>query len=271
MVFGSALRLLRVDAGASLRELAAAVGVSSAYLSRVENGHDPAPTPDRLTAIAVALGQPPALLVELADRVEPAVAGYMSNVPAANRLFLEIARRELTAAQVGRVLAFVEAEFPDAAARGQAGPTLHSLLSPDRVILGLRCAAMDDLLDLAASRLAGAWPGTSAPALAAALRSREAVAPCALGGAFALPHTAHPGGPPAAALFTLANPLPPGPDGVPVRVVLVLAGLGDRSLTLLPRAALLARGRVALDLAAATHAEGAIQALRAAERWSGGA
>ena len=42
---GATLRLLRVEAGLSLRELAARVGVSTAYLSRVENGHDAAPTP----------------------------------------------------------------------------------------------------------------------------------------------------------------------------------------------------------------------------------
>lgn len=47
--FGAALRLLRVEAGLSLRALAQRIGVSSAYLSRVEHGHDAIPTPDRLT------------------------------------------------------------------------------------------------------------------------------------------------------------------------------------------------------------------------------
>ena len=55
MHFGAALRLLRVDAGVTLRALAERVGVSSAYLSRVENGHDAVPTPDRLADIAAAL------------------------------------------------------------------------------------------------------------------------------------------------------------------------------------------------------------------------
>ena len=268
MVFGAALRLLRVDADTSLRELAAAVGVSSAYLSRVENGHDPAPTADRLIAIAKALGVSPSLLVELAERVEPAVGSYLAEVPAANHLFLEIARRQLTAVQVGRVLAFVDAEFPDAAAHSVAkAPAIHTLLSPARVLVGVRCSELDDVLDLAASRLALACPGSSAASLGAALRAREAAASTALGGGLALPHTRFPEGPPVAALVTLATPLGAGPDGLPIRVALVLAGVGDRSLALLPRAALLARGGIGAALAAASTPEAAIAAIAAAERW----
>jgi PTS system nitrogen regulatory IIA component len=55
MHFGFTLRLMRTTAGFSLRELAARVGVSSAYLSRVEHGHDPIPTLDRLASIARCL------------------------------------------------------------------------------------------------------------------------------------------------------------------------------------------------------------------------
>ncbi len=270
MGFGAALRLLRVDAGASLRGLASAVGVSSAYLSRVENGHDAPPTPDRLVAIAQALRVPPGLLLELAERVEPAVAGYLAEVPAANALFLEIARRRLDARQIARVRAFVEAEFPGPRAPGPTVPPVHALLAPERVVLGVRGSAMDDVLDLAATRLAPALPGVAPSALAAVLRAREAAASTALGWGLAAPHAATPGGPPVAALLTLATPLAGGPDGEPIRVVLALAGLGDASLPLLGRVALLARARVAETLAGATSAEEAIAALRVAERWSGG-
>lgn len=269
MVFGAALRLLRVDAGTSLRELAAAVGVSSAYLSRVENGHDSAPTADRLIAIAGALGVPSSLLVELAERVEPAVASYLAEVPAANHLFLEIARRRLSSAQIARLLAFCDAEFPDPhAAVLSDGPAIHTLLTPERVLLRVRCSALDDVLDLAASRLASAYPGTTAALLAAALRAREAAASTALGGGLALPHTAFPGGPPTACLVTFGTPLAAGPDGEPIRVALVLAGVGDRSLTLLPRAALLARGNMGEALSAASTPEEAVAAVRTVEQWT---
>jgi len=267
-MFGAVLRLLRVDSGASLRGLASTVGVSSAYLSRVENGHDPAPTPDRVIAIAQALRVPPSLLLELAERMEPAVAGYLAEVPSANRLFLEIARRRLTSAQVARVLAFVEAEFPDARGWTAAAPPLHALLAPERVVLGVRCDELDDAIDLAASRIAPAFPNVSAAALASALRSREAAAPTAVGRGVAVPHTCAPGGPPVAALLTLATPLAPGPDGLPVNVLVVLCGLGDGSVALLGRVALLARGALPAALVAATTPEDAIEAVSVEERWA---
>ncbi len=272
MVFGSVLRLLRVDAGASLRELAGIVGVSSAYLSRVENGHDPPPTPDRLAVIARALGVPPSLLVELAERVEPALASWLGEVPAANRLLLEMAARDLNAAQVARVLAFVEAEFPLPREQlGRATPPLHTLLRPERVLLNVRCADIEDVIDLAAARLSVGFKGCSVASLAAALRAREAAASTALGGGLAVPHTPAPGDEPAAALITLATPLTGGPDGLPIRVVLVMAGLGDRRLALLPRAALLARGHAVDALAHARTPEEAIATLEAVSRWMGGA
>src|SRR6185503_8511135 len=99
MHFGATLRLLRVDAGISLRGLAERIGVSSAYLSRVENGHDAPPTPDRLVALAKELGVAPASLVGLTDRPSPTVSEYVARVPAASALFFEIARRDLTTAQ----------------------------------------------------------------------------------------------------------------------------------------------------------------------------
>jgi transcriptional regulator with XRE-family HTH domain len=43
MDFGATLRLLRLGSGLSLRDLARRLGVSSTYLSRVENGLDPVP------------------------------------------------------------------------------------------------------------------------------------------------------------------------------------------------------------------------------------
>lgn len=112
MHFGATLRLLRVDAGLTLRALARRIGVSSAYLSRVENGHDPAPTPDRLIAIADALGLPRAVMVELAQQAGPAVAGYLDRVPEASTFFLDIARRDFRGPQIARIKAFIDAEFP---------------------------------------------------------------------------------------------------------------------------------------------------------------
>ena len=114
MHFGATLRMLRLDAGIGLRELAARIGVSSAYLSRVEHGRDPAPTPDRLATIADALQMPRALLFDLAQQTGPAVSGYLERAPEAGLLMLEIARRNLGRSEIARIKAFIDAEFPTA-------------------------------------------------------------------------------------------------------------------------------------------------------------
>src|SRR5688572_8084282 len=121
MTFGATLRLLRIEAGLSLRELAQRIGVSGAYLSRVENGHDAVPTPDRLVAIADVLGLPRSVLVELARQAGPAVDGWLQRTPEAGALLLEMARRGLTGWQIAQVKAFIDVEFPPppAAANGR--------------------------------------------------------------------------------------------------------------------------------------------------------
>ncbi|CAM4456511.1 helix-turn-helix domain-containing protein [Corallococcus exiguus] len=224
MHLGATLRLLRVDAGLSLRDLARRIGVSSAYLSRVENGVDAPPTQERLTAIARELDVPPGLLMDVANRVSPYVAGYLEDVPAAGTLMLDIARRKLTGAQLARVRAFLDAEFPLREVRGnEPVPPLGPLLSAERVVLQLSCGDYEDALDVAAGRLAAALPGVDGAALAEGLRQREGTAPSQVGSGVAVPHAFVPGAAPVAALVTLARPLKvDAPDGQPLRLVVAL-------------------------------------------------
>ncbi|RKG76499.1 helix-turn-helix domain-containing protein [Corallococcus terminator] len=224
MHLGATLRLLRVDAGLSLRDLARRIGVSSAYLSRVEHGVDAPPTQERLTAIARELDVPPALLMDVANRVSPYVAGYLEDVPAAGTLLLDIARRKLTGAQLARVRAFLDAEFPLREARGdEPVPALGSLLCAERVVVRLSCEDYEDALDVVAGRLASALPGLDASALAQGLRQREGDAPSQVGSGVAVPHAFVPGASPVAALVTLARPLKTNaPDGQPLRLVVAL-------------------------------------------------
>ncbi|MBZ4376031.1 helix-turn-helix domain-containing protein [Corallococcus interemptor] len=224
MHLGATLRLLRVDAGLSLRDLARRIGVSSAYLSRVENGVDAPPTQERLTAIARELDVPPALLMDVANRVSPYVAGYLEDVPAAGTLLLDIARRKLTGAQLARVRAFLDAEFPLREVRGdEPVPPLAPLLSAERVVVQLSCGDYEDALDVAAGRLAAALPGVDAAALAEGLRRREVETPSQVGNGVAVPHAFVAGAAPVAALVTLARPLKTdAPDGQPLRLVVAL-------------------------------------------------
>ena len=256
MHFGATLRLLRMESGISLRALAQQVGVSGAYLSRVENGHDPAPTPDRLIAIGEAIGVPAAVLLDLAQQTGTAVSGYLQRVPAASSLFLDIAERELGSAQIARIKAFIDAEFPVRRGRSATGSAtrLRDLLTPSRVVLKLACSQLEDLIDVAVSRLPAAG-GLGPREMAARVRAREQEAPSVVGGGLAVPHGLVPGASPAAALVTLARPLPlDTPDRQPVTVALVVVWgePGRRNLEILARAARLASCDAAEELRAAT-------------------
>jgi PTS system nitrogen regulatory IIA component len=242
MHLGATLRLLRVDAGLSLRDLARRVGVSSAYLSRVENGVDAAPTPERLDAIARALDVPPTVLMDVAHRQNPLVAHYLEEVPGASALLVDLARRRLTSGQLLRVGAFLDVEFPVRVPWPDAPvPGLGPVLTPGRMVLRLTCSALEDALDVAAGRIAADLPGVSASQLGAELRRREAGASSAVGNGVAVPHAFVENAAPLAALVTLAQPLSEEtPDGVPLRLLVVLVG-GEKGPPRLMRLAHVAR------------------------------
>ncbi len=219
MHFGSTLRLLRIDAGISLRGLATRIGVSSTYLSRVENGLDPVPTPDRLSAIAEALDVSPTVLLDLAHQVGSVVTDYLGRVPTANALFVDIARRNLGPADIARLRAYLDREFP---ARSPAGApvSLRDLLTLERIVLRFTGGDLGDVIDVASSRLAD---GKGARDLAERIRAREDESSTALGEGIAVPHAVVDGATPRAVLVTLARPLAQQtPDGLPIRLVVVL-------------------------------------------------
>ncbi len=267
MHFGATLRLLRLDSGLSLRDLARRLDVSSAYLSRVENGLDAAPTPARLEALARELELPPTVLMELAHRVSPLVVDYVEETPDAGALFLEIAHRRLDAEQLAQVRAFVNTRFPARRAAVEPEPArLAELLAPERVVLRLSCAALDDVLDMAAGRLTTGGPAELA-SLRASLRAREGEVSSAIGGGVAVP-VIYAGASSRAALVTLDRPLRvETPDGKPLRLVVVLAGPRDsasRRRVLAQVARLAARG-LADELARTDSPAAALRRLAALE------
>ncbi len=268
MHLGATLRLLRIDAGLSLRHLAQRIGVSSAYLSRVENGIDAMPTPERLIAIAGELGIPPTLLMEVANRTSPFVADYLDEVPAARGLLAEIARRRLSAADLERVIAFLDSEFPVRA----AVPRVHherlgDLLAPERLVLRLECSELHDAIDVAAQRLARAAPNLALPEIVQRIRARESECATALGSGVAVPHAVLPGTAPLAAMVTFGQPMAMAtPDGLPVRVLVVLVDEpGSLSLCRLGHVARLARRGLADRVGSQTTAAGVFSVLRSLE------
>ncbi|MFV8754856.1 helix-turn-helix domain-containing protein [Nannocystaceae bacterium ST9] len=234
MDFGRTLRLLRIDAGLSLRGLARTIGVSGAYLSRVENGHDPPPTADRLIAIARAIRLPPERLLELAHPSDVAVAGYLQRVPAVAHLFMQIAERNLDGAQVARVMRFVDEQFPEQRALGDTPLRLRPLLQVERLALRIRCDDRADLIAVVAAKLAAGEGGSSAT-LIRALHEREREASTELGEGLLLPHAALPGVACRAALVTLAQPLAsaPGRPDASVAIGLIYDSEAEPPLPLL--------------------------------------
>jgi PTS system nitrogen regulatory IIA component len=233
MHFGATLRLLRLDAGVSLRALAGHVGVSTAYLSRVEHGHDPPPTPDRLAAIAEALGLPTELLFEISRQVTPLVTRYLEREPAAISLFIDVARRGLGATQLAQVKDFIDRSFPEHASG--LSIAIADLVAPDRVLVDVECDAISEAIELASLRLVE--PGASARALARRLVTREQEGTTAIGGGIALPHVTRAEGQTRGVLVALARPLAHDtPDGRPIDLLLVLAIAGDDALPIITRA-----------------------------------
>lgn len=245
MGFGSTLRLLRQESGLSQRALASEIGVSVAYLSRVENGHDPPPTPDRLRGIALAMGLPAEALFDLVDDLRPDALAWLGAQASGRRLAAELARRNLGPAQLSLVIDFVERSFPEG--KHRVAPAIGPLLSPERVLLQVRVARAVDALELAALRLVGAG---AAAAQVARWQAAGRQGLCGLGGGLWIAH----GGPaptPVAALLLLESPV--SLDDAPMTALLALAGLGSgrSSITTLARAARLAREPVVSALRAA--------------------
>lgn len=67
--FGQRLREKRLEKQITLRKMADMIGVSSTYLSQVEQGRYDPPTADRVADIAKILGEDIDLWIGLADRV----------------------------------------------------------------------------------------------------------------------------------------------------------------------------------------------------------
>ncbi len=235
MHFGATLRLLRHDAGMSLRMLATDVGVSVAYLSRVEHGHDPPPTPDRLATIARVLGLPPELLFELARQVTPFVTRYLEREPAATSLFIDIARRGLGATQLAQVKDFIERSFP-ARDDDRTPVAIAELLGPERVLVDVECDAIAEAIELASLRLVER-SGPDARELARRMIVREQHGSTAIGGGIAVPHVVAVGGSDRAVFVGLARPLVHDtPDGRPIDLLLVLAIAQEDALPIVTRA-----------------------------------
>lgn len=263
---GATLRILRMGSGLSLRDLAARLGVSSAYLSRVENGVDGVPTVARLAAIARELDVPEELLIDAGHRVSPLVMHYAEEEPQASSLFLEIARRGLGPEELAEVQAFVTRRFPRSQDRTrESGFMLAPLLSPERCVLGMR-GDVPDALEVAGSRFASSE--LPPPRIAAAFVSAFERLPAAIGEGVGVLHITVPHVEPQAALLTFERGNEVGPDGLALSTWVLLVGpkMGPGYLSRIAHVSRLAARGLADALAGLQVASTALQTIADLER-----
>src|SRR6516225_2700957 len=79
--FGETIREMREAQSLGLRTAAERLGISPAYLSRIERGKERPPKPELIKKIARLLGGDADLLFRLAASTDPDIAEYMNLVP----------------------------------------------------------------------------------------------------------------------------------------------------------------------------------------------
>ena len=94
--FGETIRDMRMAQEMGLRTAAERLGISPAYLSRVERGKERPPRPDLVKRMATLLGGDPDMLFRLAESTDPDLADYIHQTPSVPE-FLRVAKAlELT-------------------------------------------------------------------------------------------------------------------------------------------------------------------------------
>ena len=79
--FGETIREMREAQSLGLRVAAERLGISPAYLSRIERSKERPPKPELIKGMATLLGGDPDLLFRLADSTDPDLAEYIHLVP----------------------------------------------------------------------------------------------------------------------------------------------------------------------------------------------
>lgn len=81
MDFGYILKTMRIEAGVGLRQLARTIDISPSYLSMIENGQQPPPTPERITQIEQVLDVPRGYLLSVTRGLNADLTSYVREVP----------------------------------------------------------------------------------------------------------------------------------------------------------------------------------------------
>ena len=102
------MRDLRTAQDLGLREMAVKVGISPAYLSRIERGKERPPRPEVIKELARLLATDPDVLFRLAESTDPALTGYLQENQDATNLVRYLVESGATRADIAAVFAFAK-------------------------------------------------------------------------------------------------------------------------------------------------------------------
>lgn len=107
--FGETLRNLRVAQDLGLRETATKVGISPAYLSRIERGKEHPPRPEIIKELAKVLAADPDVLFRLSSSTDPDVVDFLHDQPEVMTLLRYVKEEKFTEAEIKRLTQAAEA------------------------------------------------------------------------------------------------------------------------------------------------------------------
>ena len=106
--FGETIRELRVAQDLGLRETAGKVGISPAYLSRIERDKERPPRPELIKELARLLAADPDVLFRLSSSTDPDVVTFLHDQPEVMNLLRFLKSADLTEAETKNLIQVAE-------------------------------------------------------------------------------------------------------------------------------------------------------------------
>ena len=114
--FGETIREMREAQVMGLRAASQRLGISPAYLSRIERGRERPPKPEFVKRIATLLGGDPDLLFRLAESTDPDLADYIHLTPNVSEFLRTAKAMDLTSEDFEVLIEEVKRRRPSEAA-----------------------------------------------------------------------------------------------------------------------------------------------------------
>ncbi len=139
--FGETIREMRQAQQLGLRTAADRLGISPAYLSRIERGKERPPKPDLVKRLTTLLGGDPDRLFRLAESTDPDLADYMHSIPNVPEFLRTAKAMKLTSEDFATLIEEMKQRGPSdtvplqpvrAAAAGRRAPRQRAAAKPAR-------------------------------------------------------------------------------------------------------------------------------------------